>query len=289
MDNLTRRVLDVQRSRAGIDGLVADLAPRVLSYPRRRFGWDEDACSEFYAWFHPRLVRLLDRFRDQGRPFDAYLASVLHWQARTFARRLRRDGQAWEAGPRLALASDPAAAAWPWPAAGPRPAGGAVVPRAPALPALGGTSRRGLLFLVLKCSRWLDDGSLAAAAAATGVPPRRLAAMARRLRAGLAPAERRLEALRLRRNGAFSRARLLEAAIARTPDPLEAAALRRRLAAARRCLELTVRVMGRVRLAATNRAVAGVVGVPKGTVDSGLSVLQRRLSALYHADRERTA
>ncbi len=286
MENLTARVLEYQRSRNGLDGLVAELAPRVLSYPRRRFGWDEDACSEFYAWFHPRLLRVLGRFRDQGRPFESYLVSVLHWQARSFARRVRREEQAWTLGPRLVAASAAddatfdaetldAAPAWP----GPTPPA--------ALPA--DADRRALLFLVLKCSRRLDPSWLAAAATSTGVPPRRLVRLVQRLRAGRESSERRLEALRLRRNGAFSRARILEAALARTVDPAEAAALRRRLEAARRCLAAAAGRMARVRRDPTNREVARALGVPKGTVDCGLFLLKRRLTAGYDPDRERTA
>jgi hypothetical protein len=285
MESLTARVLEYQRSRTGLDGLVADLAPRVLRYPRHRFGWDEDACSEFYAWFHPRLVRVLGRFRDQGRPFEAYLVSVLHWQARSFSRRIRRDEQAWAMGPRLVAASTPDDDA---PSAGYREARPRSVPT-PRAPRIDAADRRGLLFLVLKCCRRLDTPTLAAAASATGIAPCRLARLVERLRTGLEPCERRIETLRLRRNGAFSRARILEATLARTTDPAEAVEIRRRLEAANRCLAAALQRMARVRRDPTNREVAGALGVPKGTVDCGLFLLKRRLATVYDPDRERTA
>lgn len=285
MESLTVRVLEYQRSRTGLDGLVADLAPRVLRYPRHRFGWDEDACSEFYAWFHPRLLRVLGRFRDQGKPFESYLVSVLHWQARSFVRRIRRDQQAWSMGPRLVAFSGQRIEGEPMEEreAHPRTQPAACVPR------LEGVDRRGLLFLVLKCSRRLDPPSLAAAASATGVAPRDLARLAERLRAGLESCERRLEALRLRRNGAFSRARTLEAALARATDSAEVSTLQRRLEAANRCLAAAAERMARVRRDPTNREVAEALGVPKGTVDCGLFQLKRRLATVYDPERERTA
>jgi RNA polymerase sigma factor (sigma-70 family) len=286
MENMTARVLEYQRSRDGLDGLVADLAPRVLSYPRRRFGWDEDACSEFYAWFHPRLLRVLGRFRDQGRPFEAYLVSVLHWQARSFARRFRREEQAWTMGPRL-VAVSAAEDATEDASVDAAPAARSM-PTTPPLP-LGDTDRRALLFLVLKCCRRLDSSSLAAAASATGVASSRLTGLVEVLRAGREPAERRLEALRLRRNGAYSRARTLELALTRATDTAEAEVQRRRLEAARRCLAAAVERMARVRRDPTNREVAQALGVPKGTVDCGLFLLKRRLAAVYDPDRERTA
>jgi hypothetical protein len=70
MEGLTKKVLAFQRSRDGLGALVEELSPRVYRYPRFKLGWDEDACGEFYLYFFPRLVRLLSRFRDQGKPFE---------------------------------------------------------------------------------------------------------------------------------------------------------------------------------------------------------------------------
>ncbi len=283
MENLTERVLEYQRSRNGLEGLVAEIAPRVLRYPRRRFGWDEDACSEFYLFFHPRLLRILGRFSDQGKPFESYLCSVLHWQVRSFTRRRKRNERAWALGYRLALPepdgpSDPERPLRSWPVPGCLDPG-----------RLRPSDRRGLLYLVLKCSRRLGPGDLAAAAQTAGVEPCRLADLVARLQEGQEPAERRLAALRERRNRAFCEARLLETELAGLPDPGEAERLRQRLAAANRRMNTAVARMARVRCDPTNREVARSLGVPKGTVDCGLFWLKRRLAAGYDLDRGRSA
>jgi DNA-directed RNA polymerase specialized sigma24 family protein len=286
MENLTSRVLAYQRSRSGLEGLVAEIAPRVLRYPRRRFGWDDDACSEFYLYFHPRLLRLLGRFHDQGKPFETYLSSVLQWQTISFSRRRRKIEQAWAMGARLA------AEAAPDPEEAPEPAR-FVVPRTPPgwtpSPRHGDSDRRSLLFLVLKCCRRLDPDDLPAAAKATGVAADRLIGLVDQLRAGMEPVEQRLAMLRKRRNRAFSEARLLETELAGGPDPVAAERLRLRLDAANRRMNAAVARMARVRCDPTNREVARVLGVPKGTVDSGLFWLKRRLGAGYDPDRERSA
>jgi len=286
MENLTSRVLEYQRSRSGLEGLVAEIAPRVLRYPRRRFGWDEDACSEFYLYFHPRLLRVLGRFRDQGKPFETYLASVLQWQAISFARRRSRDEQAWAMGARLAPESAPEPDEAPdlerFPARSSSPK------RAP-VPRFGESDRRSLLFLVLKCCRRLDPADLAAASEATGVGPERLAGLFEQLRAGMELVERRLAALRERRNRAFSEARLLETQLAGHPQPAAAELLRQRLDAANRRMHAAVARMARVRRDPTNREIARALGIPKGTVDCGLFWLKRRLAGGYDPDRERSA
>ena len=202
MENLTARVLEYQRSQQGLEGLVSEIAPRVLHYPKRRFGWDEDACSEFYLFVYPRLLRVLGRFRDQGKPFESYLASVLHWQARSFARQRKKDERLWDMGFRLRAADSTRAGRASRPG---RPSAWPPAPRCQASPRLSAHDRGRLLYLVLKCCRRLEPEHLAAAAEATGCTPRRLAGLVELLRVGLAPAEQRLATLRERRNRAFAR------------------------------------------------------------------------------------
>lgn len=286
MENLTSRVLEYQRSRSGLEDLVAEIAPRVLRYPRRRFGWDEDACSEFYLYVHPRLLRALGRFRDQGVPFETYLASVLRWQAISFARRRSRDEQTWAMGARLAPESIPEPDE---PSDLERFSAPNGSPKRPPVTRFGASDRRSLLLLVLKCCRRLDPADLAAAAEATGVGPERLAGLIERLRAGMEPVERRLAALRERRNQAYSEARMLETELAGCPEPAAADRLQRRREAANRRMHAAIARMARVRRDPTNREIAQALGVPKGTVDCALVQLKRKLASGYHPERERSA
>jgi hypothetical protein len=76
-----------------------------------------------------------------------------------------------------------------------------------------------------------------------------------------APRELRLEIFRARRNRAFAQSRMRAAMIR----------------------------MARVKLAPTNLEIARVVGVPKGTVDSGLYWLKRKLASVYDPDIPRQA
>src|SRR5512135_3748450 len=95
MNDLTQKVLAYQKTGHGLREIVEEIGPRVYQFPRRTMGWDEDACGDFYVFIHPRLIRLLERFRDQGRPFESYLWSVLNWQLRNFARDRSRAERGW--------------------------------------------------------------------------------------------------------------------------------------------------------------------------------------------------
>jgi RNA polymerase sigma factor (sigma-70 family) len=297
MESLTKKVLDFQASGEGLHDLVRDLAPTVYQFPRHRMGLDEDACGDFYLYFQPRLVRMLGRYRDQGRSFDAYLKSCLGWQLRNFARARRCGDRAWETTLRLTAEGDARTGldqpegdqgsrrATPV-AGGARfgPVGGGIasVVRTDA-------DRRSFLFLVLKCPALVEDGKAEALAAVAGVTVDRLRALAAVLTERRASREARLQDFAARRNRAFCRARLLEADLRCETDPERRGVLEERLASANRRMRTAMERMAKVGVAPTNREIAEVLGIPKGTVDSGLFFLKRKLGAVLGPDTQRTA
>jgi RNA polymerase sigma factor (sigma-70 family) len=282
MESLTQKVLQYQRTREGLRDIVNELAPRVYQFPRHRMGWDEDACGDFYVFVHPRLIRLLDRFQDQGKPFESYLWAVLNWQLRNFARERRRSERVWS----VSLALDP---------------GDAVTVEEPAsCLEFSGTApiaqcirsdadRRNFLILVLKCSRLLDDDSAAALAPIAGISARELLTLAAHLKALRASRDARLETFRCRRNKSFAQARQLEAELRGEVDAERGAVLQAAREGLCRRMEAAMRRMARVSVSPTNREIASLLGIPKGTVDSGLYWLKRKLASVYDPDHLRSA
>ncbi len=274
MESLTKKVLEFQKTGAGLSALVDELAPRVYQFPRRTMGWDEDACGDFYLYFQPRLLRLLSRFQDLGKPFESYLCAVLGWQLRNFARERRRGERTWSATLRLDPA-DPSREA----VSEEEPA--ASYPRlSPQMLAVIRTAsdRRNFLFLLLKCARHIDRERAEAFAPITGVPAAKLLGIASALAERRAHRDRRLAVFVERRNRAFCLARLLEGELRLETDPCRRQGMERRLASANRRMAMAMTRMSRVAVAPTNREIAESLGVPKGTVDSGLYVLKRKLA-----------
>ncbi|MGA2973687.1 MAG: hypothetical protein ABSF77_00075 [Spirochaetia bacterium] len=286
MESLTEKVLQYQKTREGLREIVTELAPRVYQFPRRKMGWDEDACGEFYVFIHPRLIRLLDRFRDQGKPFESYLWAVLNWQLRNFARERKRGERAWSVSLRMepgdTTVPDEQIAAGPAVDALPGALHFAQFIQSPA-------ERRNFLFLSLKCSRMIDQENAKPLAAIAGIAPEALLSLAAGLREVRSDREARLETFRCRRNKAFSRARLLETELQHESDPRRRDMLDAALARARRRMRSAVQRMARVGLAPTNLEIARALGVPKGTVDSGLYWLKRKLASVYDPDNLRSA
>jgi RNA polymerase sigma factor (sigma-70 family) len=292
MENLTEKVIAFQRSNGGLEELVTALAPRIYSYPRHKLGLDEDACGDFYVYFQPRLLRLLARFKDQGKPFESYLCSVLSWQLKNFARERRRSERGWKAALRLEAADQAGQCAEPEeePETGPSTPG---FPDEAELRLRGllerECDRRNLLLLALKCLHSLTPERVGALCSLTGLSEDRLAGYVSSLRACTEPRQRRLRVFRERRNRAFSQARLLEAEISEETDPARRECLRARLARTRRRMRTAIQRMSRVLVNPTNREIAEVMGIPKGTVDSGLYWLKRKLAPVYDPDSRRLA
>ncbi len=302
--DLTQKVLEFQQTNNGLDELIRTLSPRVYQDPRVKLGWDEDACGDFYVFFRPRLVRLLSRFKDQGKPFESYLCSVLNWQLKNFARERRIEERGWnvvlhlerlaeeERAQSSVMELEASAAGRNDMAIGARGA-------FPANPVFFDSSlsaffkrsadRRNFLLLCLKCVRLLPAERLQSAAAVAGIPASRMEELAAAAKASIQPKEKRLESFRLRRNRAYAAALLLEVELSEETDPGRRERLTRRLDKARTRMRTAMWRMSRMMLNPTNREIAAVLGIPKGTVDSGLYWLKKRLAEVYDADSLRSA
>jgi len=283
MSTLTERVLRFQETGQGQAELLALVAARVYGYPRVRGSRSEDDPGEFYLFFYPRLLRSLRRFRDQGKPFEWYLQSVLRWQYLIYVRVKRRRERQWNAGALPAFwETSELEAPCPVPEP-PAPSRDAVEELAArlALNAEGRLTRPGdrtrLLAFAMKQVRSLGAEELVRLAAATGVPEAGLESACRALRQALEPRERRLESLRDRRERAYASLCLLEQQLTRETDPAVQERLARRLERVRRCLRRSQERIARVPREPSNRQVAAALGLPKGTVDSALFSLKRRL------------
>ena len=81
---LTTLVLQFQETGKGKDELFRDISLKVYYYPRNKYGWSYDECSDFYCFFYPRIHTLIHNFTDRGKPFEAYLNVTLRFQLKTF-------------------------------------------------------------------------------------------------------------------------------------------------------------------------------------------------------------
>lgn len=287
--SLTGEVLSYQRTRVGLAPLIARISLFVYRYPRFRLGWDEDSCSEFFCFFYPKLLRIVDRFRYQGRPFEVYLLTSLKWQLRTYA------GQEASRELRRRLLSHDALWAWETPAAQP-PAepegspGAAALEIAPeARIALkidehdrirDACSRRRLLMLALKSALRVSESLLERLAALTGYDLEWLYGLVEELKARVQAQRRRAALLIEKRNACYFHIVCLEEQLRLATEEGVRAVLSRQLDRERQRLDALLHDLSHVTLGPSHRDIAEVLGIPKGTVDSAIFYLKESLQAL---------
>ena len=267
-----------------------------------KYGFDdEDDAANALMKYRSRIVKLVDRFEDRGVPFDAYLASSLRFLAKTVRRERRQAGDrelvceravsgGTDAGGIAPAGTyeDPAASLYakddaqvgcaadePRPAARgrrPRARGGLV--RCGALEKAAYSSR--LVYLAIKCAWEIDDESVARVAASAGVGQEWLSAAVEQARRSLENERSRVESLVERRNASWCRQRLLEARIADETDHYRRVRLLSALDRERARCAKAKEELGCLRTVVPNSVVARILGIPKGTVDSGLYYLRKR-------------
>ena len=135
--------------------------------------------------------------------------------------------------------------------------------------------QRRMLFALLKTAHLLDPRQFDVLVHATGCHADGVLRLLSRLDRFRRPALARCDYLRERRNQAFANYHLTARAMYHEPGSpahLRAVARQKR---ARRTLARSQSELARVRVAPTNRQIAAILGIPKGTVDTGLYSLQR--------------
>jgi hypothetical protein len=291
MTELTRCVLDYQRTGIGLEKAYAKAACLVYEYPRKHYGFRADDCGEFLIFFHANLLRLIDRYRDSGRSFEAYLYGTLKWQIRTFGRNRRRSATRYE----LANHRDVWEEVHPRYYAAREETPEEVLFVQESVPAVASsplfeldshgrladpTMRRRVTILALKACISVDDDLVVAIAAITGNEVEWLHERLHQARTCMHRRNERLETLQEQRVKAYFGLRLVHDAALTTPTQTRSAGAARAIATCHRRLRNLEREIAGVPRVPTNGEVAQILGIPKGTVDSSLFYLKRTLTDL---------
>ena len=224
--------------------------------------WDD-----FLSWLYPRIVRAIDLYRDLGSSFDAYIAGIIHcasreyryretdhciteyvcWQARAEEMVLRENENEYEHPEDVSIPDD-------------------IKPRQ-------------ILLLLLKSYYFVSDDYVNRVARAIGMDSGEVRGMIDELRKRRS--EREAEIVNFRERVYSQHYRCL--AYQKRMSTAQAGSLyhermKIRFERARqRFFAMKKRLLG-MRVDVSNRMIADVVGIPKGTVDSGLFAIKNRLS-----------
>lgn len=269
-----------KEGRLDVEEVYQRIACEVYRDPLR-FGFDcDDDAAEALIRYKERIKSFVVRYTDKGVPFEAYLSTSLRFLARSIRREGRRKrekelvcerSEGWDAELRRdSWAAQPllleACMDFPWAREGRKPRGGEVE-----------AFRTRLIFLYLKCAWDVDEDVTEKVAQAVDVPPDWLSAAAAQSLRSLEAERSRFERLCCRRDRAWGRICLLEGRQRLELDPFIRADLAQSLRKERERLGRVRREIKAFRPTVSNAVVARILGVPKGTVDSGLFYLRKRI------------
>ena len=277
---LTGEVLACQRYGHDQKTVIEKIAAIVYSYPQKARRWDADEAGDFFCTFYPKIPGIIARFRYTGSPFETYLKSCIRWQMKTFMRKraiehattdaLNRECRSWSSGFQPP-ASDAAVfeSAYEY---SPATANALKIEKDGCVhdPAYA----RRIIYLVLRNANMVDDSLIKHAAKLTGYDETRLLGYVTELRRLTGTRKERIDKLNLRRNGYHIRIQRLRLTIEKEDDPERKRRYQEELIHIEGKLQRISEEIASIPSLPTHRDIAEVVGVPKGSVDSGLHYLR---------------
>jgi len=239
--------------------------------------WKSDEYEEFISWFYPRLNKAIDTYKETGSSFEIYLLNIIRTAAKEYRMRtiinVVTEQSAWNAQIPEFYARE----------------------ESPVylndktdnelsqiiLKSKKRKNSKQLLALILKCYYYISDELIDKIAVHTGFEARILKEMIEKLRIIREKREDAIYRMKERIYGQFYRCIVYEHRLSYVTDNTTAYyKLKQRLEKARNRLEKMRKRALKIKTYASNREIAGVIGVSKGSVDASLYKLKTKLNAM---------
>ena len=249
---------------AGIFQYLLDNLERYRILEGNRNCW-----NEFLSWLYPRLARAIDLYRDMGSSFDAYITGLIHGAFREYRCREAdhriTEYACWQARAQEMSACE-SEAEYP--------------EQRDNIPIPAGIKPRQILLLLLKSYYLVSDEFVNRVAQAIGMKTEAVMKMIDELRKRRS--EKEIEILELRDRLHCQHYRCL--AYEKRMNAAQAGTeyrkkMEARYERARQRFHAMKKRLGSMRIDASNRMIADVIGIPKGTVDSGLFAIKHYLAS----------
>lgn len=288
-NSLTDLVLLYQSTGRGREFLLREISLKVYYYPKYKYGWSYDECSDFFCFFYPRIATMIENFTYQGKPFEAYLTVTMRFQLKTFIyKRVKKRMYNRLVVQDSFLELSEKNAAYSPEIVSEQPADLRLQPEAVTLLEASSegkltrlTQKRRLLFLALLGSMDITLRLIEAIAYTTGYEMVWLFGCIQELRERMHSRKERLHQLTLRRNRSIMRVYRMHEQLSTTSCTMVKTALTEALIKEKDRIDDTIKEMGRVPLTPTHRDIAEVLHIPKGTVDSALFHIKHAFEHLY--------
>jgi hypothetical protein len=222
------------------------------------FQWKKDDCMDYLSWLYPRISKAIDKYKDIGTSFDAYIGTMVYYSSREYRFREKDHAiseQVWWKEKANELSVRDAEPDYPEQKTAYKPV----------------SNPQQILILLLKSYHFVSEDFVSRIAPAIGVKKAKLQSMIEELRILRVDKEEQIQGLKERIYCQFYRCISFERRMLAAPEgSMFQKKMQDRLTRARKRLISMRKRLSIMRFEATNRQIAKVLGIPKGTVDSTL-------------------
>ncbi|HOV64629.1 MAG TPA: hypothetical protein PLG43_12190 [Spirochaetia bacterium] len=288
--NLTEDILLYKRTGKGFEEILRTISIEVYKFPQVRFRWDEDLSGDFFCYFLPRIPGLIKRFTFTGKPFEVYLVSCMKWQMKTFLSKQIRDDRRRRVIEHISATDAYSQNDY-------EDCGTEVDEEEPYIPLLKSILKidskgnvpeepfkRRLLYLALSSCEYVSEHIVIRISIMTGIPKLKIEELMKALDERMGKTRARLRMLQTRRNSHYFRIVYVHEELSRNPDREKRLNLMEELKEEKRKFERTCEELRNLQAGPSHRDIAEVMGIPKGSVDSGIYYI--RHAYLRFSERE---
>lgn len=282
MTTLTKKVLVCREKGEGYSQLVQDLSLIAYRYPERSRGWSEDECSDFFCVFFGRIPGMIERFEYTGTSFDTFFYTAVRWQMKSFKRKQNKAAayeRAVSAPPFWSVRETPEPYLPENKGQIPQPLRrefdldetGVIRDRASCIR---------VLCITLRNCEFISEALVCQVSSLCGCTALWLSACLIHLRERMEKRRAAFNRLQLQRNGIFLKICLLHDQLNTDLDRLWSSRLMKQIEIEKHNLRMITDRINTYPLHPTHQEISQVLGLPKGTVDSGLYCLKNVMQRL---------
>jgi hypothetical protein len=258
--------------RSELEGLIFNFL--LKNQGKTPFGhWKHEEYEDFLSWFYPRLRKIVNSYTETTTPFDSYISSMMRLPAKEYrmmtVSRSVTEYSAWSVQvPELYAREEPPVYSYE--------TRESEISR---LISHNGRikNKKQLLALILKCYYYVSEDFLDRISGSLELDKNELKEMIDKMRALRQKKDDELYRMKERIYCQYYRCIVYEKKLSYiTENSIISMKLKRRLEKARKRLESMRKRMACIRTDATNKEIADVIGISKGSVDSTLYNLKTK-------------
>ena len=274
---MTELVISYQKGNVSYEAISGHISLYAYDFPRRVKHWDQDRCSDFFVFIHPRLKKIADTFVFSDLPFESYLNASLKHQLNSFIKKQQEKRIKEELFCNIcasgSLADEGALYriydTFNYEVTEPEISYRHKVDKV--------RNKKRILFLALSHPDQLDDKAIEHLSALTGYNADCLSMCCIAVKEKVQKKRESLRLLRERKNGWYFQILVIQRRIMDEPDPEKRIWLEEQIQRLRFKIERANRMIkAKVSCLVSHQDLADVLGIPKGTVDSSLYYLMRK-------------